>query len=223
MWAMRPHGFLQGEVAESLLDSYGLHEASSPRFEFVLESRWRLLFTRVLHASHGKVDTPKPRDPKVPNVGPDESPHSGRPSDPWRVFVLAMRMGSRFQRPQCEASGAPVGHVWAYQDVLNDAPAALSVVQCDRWLKTLLIKAVLNCSVGSLGRPLCLRKSPLWTVKSNGRADRGSHWSRQPSNFYWGSLVRTMCEEPGGNLIYLSLYSPFATVACFGIQPHFST
>ncbi|OWM66894.1 hypothetical protein CDL15_Pgr006205 [Punica granatum] len=26
---------------------------------------------------HGKVDTPKPRDPKARNAGPDESPHSG--------------------------------------------------------------------------------------------------------------------------------------------------
>ncbi|PKI51091.1 hypothetical protein CRG98_028520 [Punica granatum] len=39
IWAMGPLGFLQGEVAESLIDSYGLHEASSPRFESVLGFR----------------------------------------------------------------------------------------------------------------------------------------------------------------------------------------
>ncbi|PKI37020.1 hypothetical protein CRG98_042589 [Punica granatum] len=35
---------------------------------------------------------------------------SGRRYDPWRVFVLAMRMRSHFRRPQYEASKAHVGH-----------------------------------------------------------------------------------------------------------------
>ncbi|PKI72090.1 hypothetical protein CRG98_007477 [Punica granatum] len=39
IWAMGPLGFLQGEVAESHMDSYGLNEASSPRFRSVLEFR----------------------------------------------------------------------------------------------------------------------------------------------------------------------------------------
>ncbi|PKI34395.1 hypothetical protein CRG98_045216 [Punica granatum] len=56
-----------------------------------------------------------------------------------RVFALAMRMGSRFRRPQCEASKASVGHARAYQEILNDSLAALSVIRRARRLSTLLV------------------------------------------------------------------------------------
>ncbi|PKI71972.1 hypothetical protein CRG98_007655 [Punica granatum] len=59
---------------------------------------------------------------------------SGRLRDPWRVFILVMRMGSCFQRPRCEVSGAHVGHAWAYRDVLKDAQVVLSVVRRARRL-----------------------------------------------------------------------------------------
>ncbi|PKI35000.1 hypothetical protein CRG98_044609, partial [Punica granatum] len=65
---------------------------------------------------------------------------SGRLRDPWRVFALVMRMGSRLQRPRCEASGAPVGLAWAYRNVLKGAQAALSVVRRACELRTLLIR-----------------------------------------------------------------------------------
>ncbi|OWM82803.1 hypothetical protein CDL15_Pgr022799 [Punica granatum] len=63
-----------------------------------------------------------------------------RSSDPWRVFVLAMRMGSR-GKPLCEAPGALVGHSWAYRDVLNDGSAALLVVRRVFRPRTLLVRA----------------------------------------------------------------------------------
>ncbi|PKI75980.1 hypothetical protein CRG98_003638 [Punica granatum] len=57
---------------------------------------------------HGKVDTPKPRDPKARNVGPDESLHSGSYNghDPWNLYK-GKREGSlgssksRIQRFDC--------------------------------------------------------------------------------------------------------------------------
>ncbi|PKI74456.1 hypothetical protein CRG98_005138 [Punica granatum] len=61
----------------------------------------------------------------------------------------------------------------------------------------LLVLAVLNCLDCVLGRLLCLRKNPPWTVEFGRRVDRGSHWSRQPSHFPWGSLVRAVCKGPG--------------------------
>ncbi|OWM82852.1 hypothetical protein CDL15_Pgr029213 [Punica granatum] len=42
--------------------------------------------------------------------------------------------------PQCEASKAPVDHVRAYRDILNDAPAALSIIRRARRLRTLLVR-----------------------------------------------------------------------------------
>ncbi|PKI55043.1 hypothetical protein CRG98_024569 [Punica granatum] len=64
----------------------------------------------------------------------------GSPGNPWRVFALAMQMGSRFRRPRCEASRGPVGHAWAYRDILNDALAALSVIQHTCRLRTLRVR-----------------------------------------------------------------------------------
>ncbi|PKI33292.1 hypothetical protein CRG98_046314 [Punica granatum] len=53
------------------------HQRSNP----TLEGRKMISgdsFSRVfVTRPHGKVDTPKSRDPKVRNAGPDESPHSG--------------------------------------------------------------------------------------------------------------------------------------------------
>ncbi|PKI67585.1 hypothetical protein CRG98_012008 [Punica granatum] len=48
--AMRPLGFLQGELAESLMELYGFHEASSFRFKSVLGSRaiCKLLYIKNL-------------------------------------------------------------------------------------------------------------------------------------------------------------------------------
>ncbi|PKI64283.1 hypothetical protein CRG98_015323 [Punica granatum] len=58
--------------------------------------------------------------------------------------VLSRQRPTLLLRPRCEASGAPFGHARAYRDVLNDAPAALSVVRRARRLWTLLIKVPLG-------------------------------------------------------------------------------
>ncbi|PKI65917.1 hypothetical protein CRG98_013688 [Punica granatum] len=107
-----------------------------------------------------------------------------------------MRMGSRFQRPQCEASRAPVGLTWAYRDVLKGAQAALSVVRRARELGTLLIR--LSC----IGEPIGNRVGV-----DNLAISLGDPWSAQ-------------CAKAQGDcFVYLSFYSPFATVTRLGAVP----
>ncbi|OWM77175.1 hypothetical protein CDL15_Pgr026171 [Punica granatum] len=74
------------------------------------------------------------------SVGNACSSVSSRLGDPWRVFYLAMQMGSRFRRPLCEASRALVGHARAYRDILNDALAASLVIRHARRFRIILVR-----------------------------------------------------------------------------------
>ncbi|PKI72245.1 hypothetical protein CRG98_007319 [Punica granatum] len=67
------------------------------------------------------------------------------------IFALAMRMGSHFRRPRCEASKALVGHARAYRDILNDALAAPSIIRRASQLRTLLVRALLRPDVSFPG------------------------------------------------------------------------
>ncbi|PKI61634.1 hypothetical protein CRG98_018009 [Punica granatum] len=88
---------------------------------------------------------------------------------PMKIFVLAIRTGSRF----IEASKASVGHTWAYQDILNDAPTALSIVRRTRQLGTLLVKlGIVLYPMYLFETPrLCIAEAALRVPMKDGKED----------------------------------------------------
>ncbi|OWM91652.1 hypothetical protein CDL15_Pgr022200 [Punica granatum] len=56
-----------------------------------------------------------------------------------RIRVCRMQVGPVLGDLNTKPPGAPVSHAWAYRDFLDDALAALSVVQRARRLWTLVI------------------------------------------------------------------------------------
>ncbi|PKI55750.1 hypothetical protein CRG98_023841 [Punica granatum] len=129
---------------------------------------------------------------------------------------------------RCEVSGAPVDHAWAYRDVLNNAPTALSVVRRARWLKTLLVRPgyalcpvylfdflrlcfIEVALVYFASWRLVAVRTRMWTLVGACMRTFGSRGLGVPT-FPWGRMTNK--RENESLLIILRPARPFGTLIC---------